>query len=313
MMKKEGIGRISRFLLLVCVLIVGFILIFWQCSENNSIKEIYDDTSLKELVIKNEGSVDVSKANLSQVTPVSESKEKVNDLPNRTHFADKKKAQVLKNDRAKVITSQRKLAVQAYVKPVSATSNATKLKEELKLIAAKVRLLEEQVRVLFDKMKDFRNKDESKFLAKDSKRHVDGEEVLIVDNSIFTYPSHVFAGGLSTYKDWDGVGLQGSYAYRMNKYLSLGGQVNAFFKDSKYKGDRRLYVGLRANVHILPLFIERSNFDLYLGGTAGVCRDYGYEFFDSMWYLGGAYDFNKRLGVFAEAGSIGVLGLRLNF
>jgi len=97
------------------------------------------------------------------------------------------------------------------------------------------------------------------------------------------------------------------------QFVSLGGQGNAFFKDGKYRGDRSLYMGFRANFHMFPLFVENSRFDMYAGGTAGIGRDNNVETFETMWYLGAAYDFSKHWGVFVEAGNIGVIGLRLTF
>jgi len=194
---------------------------------------------------------------------------------------------------------------------LSDTLSTVKSIKKLKALSEKTNMLHNKVKILLERLEAILRKVKTEAPAQElDPVHVEESSNTDV---VFKYPTHVFAGGISTCKEWTGYGLQGSYAYRVNSYISMGLQGNAFFKDGKYNGDRSLYTGIRANFHILPLFVKNSNFDLYAGGTLGAEFDDDDMTFETMGYVGVSYDFCKHWGVFAEAGSIGVLGLRMNF
>jgi len=197
---------------------------------------------------------------------------------------------------------------------LSAVNSIKKISEKTDELNKKVKILLERVEAILGRAKAEASSQEVELIQAEELQNADKEMNTQLDEDLaFKYPSHVVAGGISTCKDWTGAGLQGSYAYRITNYFSLGLQVNASFNDGKYSGDRSLYAGVRANFHILPLLVKSSNFDLYAGGTLGAGFDNDDLTLEGMGYMGVSYDFSKSLGVFAEAGNIGVLGLRLKF
>ncbi len=333
---KENIRKTSMFVLLSIAVIVVCILLFKQCSKTKSTGETSTDSSSPMTNVKKEIVENVKKNDLTEDMHASKSQKK----------RDKVIEQNLVDEKGIVSKATKKLGAtnlqdKKIYKPVVhkeylesvpkqfdedlREDRKHKIKgvlaDELKILTAKVNVLEEKVRALLEKMRVFSEEKEDRVLVEKLgvvEKQMDVNSTIALDTSksdevVFKYPTHVLAGGLSTYEKWTGYGLQSSYTYRINKYVSLGGQGNAFFKEGKYRGDRSLYMGLRANFHMFPLLVENSRFDMYAGGTAGIGRDDNVETFDTMWYLGVSYDFSKHWGVFVEAGNIGVMGLRLTF
>jgi hypothetical protein len=315
------------------------ILFFVQCTEDKTKKYTSEDSSLPVAEVVKEMTEETKTENSFDTLNIVKSEKQIREATEQTQVVDKKKVenvkpefkainpQVKKADNPVVqVASQEELQMDVSGKTEEIMVAVKKPKEEdilakeVEILFEKVRVLEEKVKIIFEKLKLFSEEvktrvsvEEVAVLKVEENLNLDkGEETLAEEAMVFKYPIHVLAGGISTYKGWTGYGLQGSYAYRINKYFSLGVQGNAFFKDGKYKGDRSLYIGARANFHILPLFVN-SKFDLYAGGTAGGYHDNNKTVFKAMAYLGFAYDFSKHWGLFAEAGNIGTLGLRLKF
>ncbi|MDE5421777.1 hypothetical protein L3073_06130 [Ancylomarina sp. DW003] len=314
---NENILKVSKIGLGLAIILICSLFIL-KCSEDKAGKKTSANNSESSVEDKKELITNAEKKNLPDVTSSFE-------LKNKTFESKKVESDNVGTQVKKAVkTSVAKKAV--YVQKQDKTEAGLEAKKEnilaadIKLLEEKVKLLEERIKTIFETLKQYAEKKNE-----NSAGEVDGfntEKGLSQDNKIedkvdepspFKYPTHVLAGGFSTYEGWTGYGLQGTYTYRMNDYLSLGVQGNGFFKDGKYKGDRQLYAGIRANFHIFPLIVENSNFDLYAGFTMGAKRDHAVTKLKTMGYFGMSYDFCRHWGVFAEAGNIGVVGLRLKF
>lgn len=314
---NKNILKVSKIGLGLAI-ILACTLLFLQCSEDKAGKKAPDNNSESSVEDKKELITGAEKKNLPDVTSSVKSENKA--FESKKVESENVDTQVKKA----VKTFVEKKAVDVQIQDKTEADLEPKkenvLAADIKLLEEKVKLLEERIKAIFETLKQYAEKKNE-----NSVNEVGGfntEKDLSQNNTIkdkvgepssFKYPTHVLAGGFSTYEGWTGYGLQGSYTYRMNDYLSLGVQGNAFFKDGKYKGDRQLYAGIRANFHIFPLIVENSNFDLYAGCTMGAKRDNAATKFKAMGYLGMSYDFCRHWGVFAEAGNIGVVGLRLKF
>lgn len=323
MMKKNAWKVVSSL-----VVIVVCVLLFLQCPDDKSKRKSSGDNVLSAVVVKKEMAVETKKQSVSDTLDTAKSDKNVSESTkqiqlNKTPVYNTAKKVKLerKTVRQQVQKADKSLLQDQKDSVVSIQKEEDVLLKELTILSEKVDVLWEKVRVLLERVNavlgkvkaDAPNEEVSLKKAENKSSEDKSNEVLLVEEVVFQYPTHVLAGGVSTYKEWTGYGLQGSYAYRINNYFSLGLQGNAFFKEGKYRGDRSLYAGVRANFHIFPLLVKNSNFDLYVGGTAGIGRDDAVETFEAMGYMGISYDLCRHWGVFAEAGNIGVLGLRLKF
>lgn len=321
----------SLYVLFSIVVIIVFILLFRQCSEDLSTKEALRKNALTEANIKKDLLDKGNKNVLKGKIQIVQSQNKGNSVQGIGE-----ESQVNSNERKNVIASSlvtrknsssfhKEIQVDVssefdeWVEDMKLNSQAI-LKSDIERLTEKVNVLEEKVKALLEKMRLFSEEKKNRMLAENlakKEREMKLESTMDTlkndDDLIYRYPTHVLSGGFSTYEKWTGYGFQASYAYRINKFVSLGAQGNAFLKEGKYNGDRDLVMSFRANFHILPFFVENSKFDIYASGTAGVGRDDSLETFETMWYLGSSYDFNKHWGVFLEGGEIGVIGLRLTF
>lgn len=333
-MMKKNVWKVLKLAVLSLAVIVVFILLFLQCPEDKTTRETSDDSSLPVSGLVKEMTGEAEKQNLSATLDIAKPEKKINKSAKQLQVVGMEPVQGTA-EKVKVKHERISLHANNADKPVlhekthkavsgqkgEAMEETHKLKEEMKVLSEKVDVLLEKVRVLMERVEAILGKvkteapdeDVTFIIAEDQPNPDKGNETLAKDEEVFKYPTHVLAGGISTYKDWTGYGLQGSYAYRLNKYISLGLQGNAFFKEGKYRGDRSLYAGVRANFHIFPLLVENSNFDLYAGGSLGAGRDNNVMTLEAMGCMGVSYDFCKHWGVFAEAGNIGVFGLRLKF
>lgn len=107
-----------------------------------------------------------------------------------------------------------------------------------------------------------------------------------------------------------GTGIAGTYDYGINELLSVGAGLNVYF--SNYKDDNKdnsLFAFGRVNFHLNKALELPENFDIYPGLDVGVVgRNFGIGA-----HLGARYFFTQKLGVFAEVGNNGSLGVSLNF
>lgn len=135
-------------------------------------------------------------------------------------------------------------------------------------------------------------------------------------NNAHRFHKQVVAVGIGTGPDWDkGFSLQGSYAYRIHKLLSVGVQANLFLEELNIEREKSLFVGIKTDFHVLPLFVETSKYDAYVGATWGSLFEDRYFKFNSysIYYVGASYNLSTGFGVFAEIGNVSSLGLKYNF
>lgn len=337
---KKNVWKILKLAVLSLAVIVVFILLFLQCPEDKTTRETSDDSSPPVAGLVKGMTGEAEKQNLSDTLDIAKSEKEIHKSTKQLQVVGKELVQGTaekvkiehktislhaKKAHKPVLQEKIQMAVSRQTKDVLEKNTKPKaeelLAEELKVLAEKVRVLEGKVKLIFEKLKAYaeRSKTEAHtekaevFIAEENQNLDKGQEIQSDEKVVFKYPTHVLTGGISTYKEWTGYGFQVTYAYRINNYFSLGLQGNAFFKEGKYGGDRSLYEGVRANFHIFPLLVKNSRFDLYVGGTAGMGSDDAVETFETMGYMGVSYDLSKSLGMFAEAGNIGVFGLRLKF
>jgi hypothetical protein len=106
-----------------------------------------------------------------------------------------------------------------------------------------------------------------------------------------------------------GTGLTGTYDYGINDLLSVGAGLNVFF--ANYKNDNKdnnLFAFARANFHLNKALDLPEKLDLYPGVDIGVVgKEFGFGA-----HLGARYFFTQKIGVFAELGNNGSLGVSIN-
>ncbi len=332
---KENILKISKFALLIIAVVVLCFLLLKQCSGDKS--EVKSAGNSSTIINVKSDSIDkVKKKKTASSGHIVESQNEDSEVVELVLVDEdvvvskaikKTKAPSSQVKKAFVPLIQEKPQISISKQSIDGVGEEQKPKledvlvGELKTLEAKLAVLQEKVRSLLERMRIFSEEKKNRDFVEevDTVKNVENlndtssTDMSEKEDEAHIYPIHVLSGGVSTYEKWTGYGLQASYTYRISKFISLGGQGNAFLKEGKYSGDRDLYMGIRANFHISPLFLENSRFDLYAAGTAGYGRDDSAETFETMWYLGSSYDFSKYWGVFFEAGNIGVLGLRLRF
>lgn len=106
-----------------------------------------------------------------------------------------------------------------------------------------------------------------------------------------------------------GTGLTGTYDYGINDLLSVGAGLNVFF--ANYKNDNKdnnLFAFARANFHLNKALDLPEKLDLYPGVNIGVVgKEFGFGA-----HLGARYFLTPKIGVFAEVGNNGSLGVSIN-
>lgn len=130
------------------------------------------------------------------------------------------------------------------------------------------------------------------------------------------YLRHIIGLGLSSGPNLEqGFSLQGAYSYRIHKLFSVGIQANLFLEEIRIDVGKSLFVGVKTDFHILPLFIENDKFDVYAGAKWGsLYQDQNFTFNSyNIFHLGACYSFTRHLGVFSEIGNVSSVGLRLSF
>lgn len=106
-----------------------------------------------------------------------------------------------------------------------------------------------------------------------------------------------------------GTGITGTYDYGLNKLLSVGAGLNAYFGDYKDNDkDNRVFVFGRLNFHLQEALDLPSKWDIYPGVDVGVLgKDFGIGA-----HIGARYFFTEKVGVFAEVGNNGSIGVSFN-
>lgn len=102
-----------------------------------------------------------------------------------------------------------------------------------------------------------------------------------------------------------GNGLTGTIDYGATDMLSVGAGVELYFGASN---SNNFYLSGRANLHLGETLNMPSNMDLYPGIDLGL-KGNGLGLGG---HIGYRYFFNENMGVFAEIGSRGSLGLSIN-
>ncbi|MBQ0152172.1 MAG: hypothetical protein KBS61_04695 [Chryseobacterium sp.] len=107
-----------------------------------------------------------------------------------------------------------------------------------------------------------------------------------------------------------GTGITATYDYGLNQLISVGGGANAYFDGYKDNNkDNRVFVFGRVNFHLSEALELPAKFDLYPGVDLGVLgKDFGIGA-----HIGVRYFFTDKIGVFAEVGNNGSLGVSFNF
>ena len=107
-----------------------------------------------------------------------------------------------------------------------------------------------------------------------------------------------------------GTGITATYDYGLNQLLSVGAGVNAYFDGYKDDDkDNRVFVFGRLNFHLKDALELPEKLDIYPGVDLGVLgRDFGIGA-----HIGARYFFTEKVGVFAEVGNNGSLGVSFNF
>jgi hypothetical protein len=106
-----------------------------------------------------------------------------------------------------------------------------------------------------------------------------------------------------------GTGITGTYDYGLNKLISVGAGLNVYFSDYKdHDKDNRFFAFGRVNFHLKETLQLPEKLDIYPGVDVGVLgKDFGIGA-----HIGARYFFSDRIGVFAEVGNNGSLGISIN-
>lgn len=106
-----------------------------------------------------------------------------------------------------------------------------------------------------------------------------------------------------------GTGITGTYDYGLNKLISVGAGLNIYFDNYKNNDDKnRAFVFGRINFHLKDALQLPEKLDIYPGADVGVVGNS----FGLGAHIGARYFFTERIGVFAEVGNNGSLGVSIN-
>ncbi len=106
-----------------------------------------------------------------------------------------------------------------------------------------------------------------------------------------------------------GTGITGTYDYGLNKLISVGAGLNIYFDNYKDNDDKnRAFVFGRINFHLKDALQLPEKLDIYPGADVGVVGSN----FGLGAHIGARYFFTERIGVFAEVGNNGSLGVSIN-
>ncbi|CAA7195710.1 hypothetical protein D1631_04030 [Chryseobacterium nematophagum] len=106
-----------------------------------------------------------------------------------------------------------------------------------------------------------------------------------------------------------GTGVTGTYDYGLNQILSVGAGLNAYFSGYKDNDkDNRVFIFGRLNFHLQEALDLPKKWDIYPGIDLGVLgKDFGIGA-----HIGARYFFTDKIGVFAEVGNNGSIGVSFN-
>ena len=106
-----------------------------------------------------------------------------------------------------------------------------------------------------------------------------------------------------------GTGVTGTYDYGLNKLVSVGAGLNVYFDNYKdHDKDNRVFVFGRVNFHLNEALDLPAKWDIYPGVDVGVLgKDFGIGA-----HIGARYFFTEKIGVFAEVGNNGSIGVSFN-
>lgn len=107
-----------------------------------------------------------------------------------------------------------------------------------------------------------------------------------------------------------GTGVTATYDYGLSQLISVGAGANAYFDGYKDNNkDNRVFIFGRVNFHLKEALELPEKLDIYPGVDLGVLgRDFGIGA-----HIGARYFFTEKVGVFAEVGNNGSLGVSFNF
>lgn len=106
-----------------------------------------------------------------------------------------------------------------------------------------------------------------------------------------------------------GTGITGTYDYGLNKLISVGAGLNIYFDNYKNNDDKNhAFVFGRINFHLKDALQLPEKLDIYPGADVGVVGSN----FGLGAHIGARYFFTERIGVFAEVGNNGSLGVSIN-
>lgn len=106
-----------------------------------------------------------------------------------------------------------------------------------------------------------------------------------------------------------GTGITGTYDYGLNGLISVGAGLNGYFSNYKDNdNDNSVFIFGRLNFHLKDALQLPDKLDIYPGIDVGVVgSDFGLGA-----HIGARYFFTERIGVFAEVGNNGSLGVSIN-
>lgn len=107
-----------------------------------------------------------------------------------------------------------------------------------------------------------------------------------------------------------GTGITATYDYGLSDVISIGAGGNAYFDNYRDNNkDNRVFIFGRLNFHLREALDLPEQLDIYPGVDLGVLgRDFGIGA-----HIGARYFFTDKVGVFAEVGNNGSLGVSFNF
>lgn len=107
-----------------------------------------------------------------------------------------------------------------------------------------------------------------------------------------------------------GTGITATYDYGLSDVISIGAGGNAYFDNYRDNNkDNRVFIFGRLNFHLREALDLPEQLDIYPGVDLGVLgRDFGIGA-----HIGARYFFTDKIGVFAEVGNNGSLGVSFNF
>lgn len=106
-----------------------------------------------------------------------------------------------------------------------------------------------------------------------------------------------------------GTGITGTYDYGLNKLISVGAGLNGYFSGYKNNDrDNKIFLFGRLNFHLKEALQLPEKWDIYPGVDVGILgREFGIGA-----HIGARYFFTQKIGVFAEIGNNGSLGVSIN-